>query len=331
MTDRTDDGQQERAPGRHFSRLQFLKGSGAAVAGLGLTGALASCGTSSTAQTPEGIDLGGPQSMEEKYPEVPVPPTTPPNPDILRVLSPTEAHQLDLLTSRIIPGTPDDPGAHEAHVVTYIDRMLAYHQGVVRPTYAEPPFAETYTGSSPPNQSTKNGYKVIWVKKSELPRYGPQSRLTPLEQFRKGLEATDAYAKKKFKKPLVQLNEKQHDSIIDDLAKGKATGFKEPTALDFFGLLRGATVEGMFSDPLYGGNHDMVGWKLVGYPGAQRAYTPHDMLNQHFHRQPQSMTHLMPEVPGEKVGPNVILPQSGSNQVALQYECHLDGQKPQRA
>ena len=323
-----DDSEQKTKPPRRFSRSSFLKSSGAAVAGAGLAGSLASCGTSSAPQTPQGIELGGPQSMEEKYPEVPVPPKTAPNPEVLRVLSPVEAHQLDLLTGRIIPGTPDDPGAHEAHVVTYIDRMLAYHHGVVRPTYAEPPFAETYTGSSPPGESTKNGYKVIWVKKSELPRYGPQSRLAPLDQFRKGLAATDAYARKQFQKPLAKLSEGELDSIIGDLAKGKATGFKEPTATSFFGLLRTATVEGMFSDPLYGGNHNMVGWKLVGYPGAQRAYTPYDMLNEHFYRKPQSMADLMPEVPGENVGPNVILPQSGSSQVGFEYECHLGEQRP---
>ena len=37
------------------------------------------------------------------------------------------------------------------------------------------------------------------------------------------------------------------------------------------------TYEGMFSDPLYGGNRDYAGWKLVGYPGAQRAYTAHEL------------------------------------------------------
>lgn len=35
----------------------------------------------------------------------------------------------------------------------------------------------------------------------------------------------------------------------------------------FFALLRQNTIEGMFSDPLHGGNADMVGWQLVGFPG----------------------------------------------------------------
>jgi gluconate 2-dehydrogenase gamma chain len=35
----------------------------------------------------------------------------------------------------------------------------------------------------------------------------------------------------------------------------------------FFAVLRKNTIEGMFSDPLHGGNIDMVGWQLIGFPG----------------------------------------------------------------
>jgi gluconate 2-dehydrogenase gamma chain len=35
----------------------------------------------------------------------------------------------------------------------------------------------------------------------------------------------------------------------------------------FFNLLRRNTIEGMFCDPLHGGNVDMVGWQLIGFPG----------------------------------------------------------------
>ena len=27
-------------------------------------------------------------------------------------------------------------------------------------------------------------------------------------------------------------------------------------------------MEGMFSDPIYGGNRNKAGWKLIGFPGA---------------------------------------------------------------
>jgi gluconate 2-dehydrogenase gamma chain len=40
----------------------------------------------------------------------------------------------------------------------------------------------------------------------------------------------------------------------------------------FFHLLRRNTIEGMFCDPIHGGNADMVGWQLVGFPGPQMSY-----------------------------------------------------------
>jgi len=35
----------------------------------------------------------------------------------------------------------------------------------------------------------------------------------------------------------------------------------------FFELLRRNTIEGMFCDPLHGGNLDLVGWQIIGFPG----------------------------------------------------------------
>ncbi|HKV64452.1 MAG TPA: gluconate 2-dehydrogenase subunit 3 family protein [Candidatus Acidoferrum sp.] len=35
----------------------------------------------------------------------------------------------------------------------------------------------------------------------------------------------------------------------------------------FFSLLRQNTIEGMFCDPIHGGNASMVGWQLIGFPG----------------------------------------------------------------
>ena len=36
-------------------------------------------------------------------------------------------------------------------------------------------------------------------------------------------------------------------------------------------------MEGMFADPVYGGNKDFAGWRLVGFPGAQPLFTTADM------------------------------------------------------
>lgn len=44
-----------------------------------------------------------------------------------------------------------------------------------------------------------------------------------------------------------------------------------PSAIFFQALLDG-TMEGFFSDPIYGGNSGMAGWTLVGFPGAYASY-----------------------------------------------------------
>jgi gluconate 2-dehydrogenase gamma chain len=36
-------------------------------------------------------------------------------------------------------------------------------------------------------------------------------------------------------------------------------------------LLQNVT-EGFFADPMYGGNRDFIGWKLIGFPGPRYNY-----------------------------------------------------------
>ncbi|WP_341869717.1 gluconate 2-dehydrogenase subunit 3 family protein [Paenibacillus protaetiae] len=40
----------------------------------------------------------------------------------------------------------------------------------------------------------------------------------------------------------------------------------------FFSLLRQLTLEGVYADPLYGGNKNMDGWRMRNYPGNQYGY-----------------------------------------------------------
>lgn len=44
----------------------------------------------------------------------------------------------------------------------------------------------------------------------------------------------------------------------------------------FFNRVRRLTLEGMFSDPYYGGNKDFAGWDLIRYPGPRLAVAPED-------------------------------------------------------
>ena len=95
--------------------------------------------------------------------------------------------------------------------------------------------------------------------------------------YRRGLAQLDAYCRKTHNEPFAQLSAAQQDEVITALEEGKATGFTWPTAQEFFSTLRTHTMEGMFADPVYGGNKDFAGWLLVGFPGAQPVFSAADM------------------------------------------------------
>ncbi len=329
----------------------------------------------------------------DQYPQVPYTPAYPPPEGLFQVLNPHEALTVDALTARILPGTPEDPGAHEAGVVYYIDYMLAFNEGYNEATYRHPPFAQIYTGDAPPvaqgatiagksgpqgtvtptptpvpttvptpsptptptitppppagsaveaaanitgtailadtlvapaNAQQVQGemaYQVVWVPASEIERYGYQSLLTPRDVYRIGIAALDRYANSKHNQDFVDLTTDQQDAIIGDMADGKIADFdKNLSAGSFFQNLRRHTSEGMFSDPAYGGNRDLVGWKLVGYPGAQRAYEPYEFQTEGTDRQPQSIQQMRAFNAGKPTNPNVVMPVSGSEHQRTQPE-----------
>src|SRR5215472_15921800 len=95
--------------------------------------------------------------------------------------------------------------------------------------------------------------------------------------YRRGLAQLDAYCRAAHQAPFARLDAPTQDAVITALEQGKATGLSYPTAQAFFNTLRTHTMEGMFADPVYGGNKDFAGWRLVGFPGAQLFFTAEDM------------------------------------------------------
>jgi gluconate 2-dehydrogenase gamma chain len=75
----------------------------------------------------------------------------------------------------------------------------------------------------------------------------------------------------------------------------------------FFSLLRTHTIEGMFCDPMHGGNADLIGWQLVGFPGPRMGYL--DDVDQHygtaFRPKPASLAQILgrPVRPSEETEP----------------------------
>jgi gluconate 2-dehydrogenase gamma chain len=87
-----------------------------------------------------------------------------------------------------------------------------------------------------------------------------------------GLAAVDAYAQSAKGAPFAKLAAPAQDAVLSDIEKNVATGFA-PNSSTFFNLVRTHTIQGMFSDPYYGGNANFVGWDLIGYPGLRMAVT----------------------------------------------------------
>ena len=105
---------------------------------------------------------------------------------------------------------------------------------------------------------------------TDPPRYQKHARAyAELQDFyRRGLDQLGTLAQERFGSNFVALEGAQQDEIIAALEDGNAQGFEWPSAQAFFNTLRTHTMEGMFADPVYGGNKDFAGWRLVGFPGA---------------------------------------------------------------
>ena len=105
--------------------------------------------------------------------------------------------------------------------------------------------------------------------------------------YRHGLAALEAHCRKAYGESFAKLTATQQDETIRALEEGKAESFTWPQARAFFDTLRTHTMEGMFADPVYGGNKDFAGWNLVGFPGVQLIFTPNELESrQAFARAP---------------------------------------------
>ncbi len=87
------------------------------------------------------------------------------------------------------------------------------------------------------------------------------------QTYRLGLAALDRCAEDRFSASFDACSDSEKDRIIDDLEKGRLEKFESPPQQAFFALVRAHLQEGLFSDPVYGGNQEMAGWKLLRHPG----------------------------------------------------------------
>lgn len=158
-----------------------------------------------------------------------------------------EFNILAAATERIFPKDDLGAGAIDLGVPYFIDRQLAGQYGSNSKEYMQGPFG------------------------AGLPTQGYQSRLTRAEIFTQGIQSLETEAKKRYKKSFTDISDKERDVILTAFQKDEIK-MKGVTAAFFFNLLRSATIEGAYADPLYGGNKNMEGWKMKGFPGHQMSY-----------------------------------------------------------
>src|SRR3954469_22075247 len=93
-----------------------------------------------------------------------------------------------------------------------------------------------------------------------LPEHGYQGKATPREVYREALASLAGFDR---------LSATAQDAKLHEIE-----------ATYFFRLLRQHTIEGMFCDPMHGGNADLIGWQLIGFPGPQMSWADH--IDRHY-------------------------------------------------
>lgn len=114
------------------------------------------------------------------------------------------------------------------------------------------------------------------------PEIGYQAKESPAEIYRAGLKLLEGFDR---------LSVEQQDAALRGM---------EHTV--FFRLLRTHTIEGMFCDPMHGGNAGMIGWQLIGFPGPRMSYS--DEIEQYHGRAFRPKPASLEQIVGRKVKPS---------------------------
>lgn len=175
-----------------------------------------------------------------------------------KYFSAQEAATVEAFVDRLIPADELSPGGKDCGCAVFIDRQLAGPQGRFEGHYMSGPF--------------RKGTK----------QQGPQSPITPAQQYRKGLAALDAACRAKFgNRAFVNLSDEQKDEAIKGLEDGSLK-LEGTDSQEFFKLILKDTQNGFLADPIYGGNRNAASWKMIGFPGTHYDYR--DWIDKHNQR-----------------------------------------------
>ncbi|ACT01588.1 gluconate 2-dehydrogenase subunit 3 family protein [Paenibacillus sp. JDR-2] len=222
------------------SRRRFLKYSGTALGGVVLGGVIGGLVGSNLKQT-----------EKEATPEPGKSGTAPENKDYNQALMFFNQDQFltaEAAAERLFPQDDLGPGAKELGVAFYIDHQMASAYGTNARDYMQPPYYKA---------EATQGYQLVFKRR---------------ELIALGLDAMNQYSNTKHQKPFVEITPEEQDAVLTAFETDK-TEIKDIPASNFFAMFLNLTLEGAYSDPLYGGNRNMAGWKMRNFPGNQMSYT----------------------------------------------------------
>jgi gluconate 2-dehydrogenase gamma chain len=174
--------------------------------------------------------------------------------DTYQTLNATEQAFIQAVVDTFIPKDDLTPSGTDCGVAVFIDRQLAGAYGTGSRFYRSGPFLKG------------------------KPEHGYQLALTPQEYFKQGIAETNAWSRKTYGKDLDRLSPADRETALKEMDGGKAQ-LAGLNGKAFFEALLSITMEGFFSDPIYGGNRDAVAWKMIGYPGLPATYA--DKIDQY--------------------------------------------------
>ncbi|MBX0296735.1 gluconate 2-dehydrogenase subunit 3 family protein [Haloarcula nitratireducens] len=225
----------------HFSRRNLLKGAG--VAGGAAASGVLGYDLVAMLQNGDGEIPEGEPPVEE------LPTAEEAGAEAFEFFNLDEALMVEALAARIFPTDELGPGATEAGVVFFIDHRLDGPYGEGEKHYMEGPF----------------------YPERAIPEQGWQYDLTPKEAYNRALTALSKYVQQEYDDTYVDLPPERQDDVISALEAGEIDTFGTLAPSAFFDMLRTNVLEGVYSDPVYEGNRNMIGWRLKGFPGTPGA------------------------------------------------------------
>jgi gluconate 2-dehydrogenase gamma chain len=165
----------------------------------------------------------------------------------LLYLNETEHAFVVAVVDTLIPADELSPSGSDCGCAVYIDRQLASAWGAGAKSYRSGPFA--------------NG----------KPEQGYQLPLTPAEFVSAGIAAANEWSRETYDHDFDLLSTDRRVEALKAMEDGKAE-FVHFSSKAFFTRLLTLTMEGFFSDPIYGGNRNKAAWKMLGFPGLPAIY-----------------------------------------------------------